>query len=261
MSTILLSLGSINPALSHLALDPVNTPEFYMAQNNIIMQINGSLEQGDSALDDNVLFDEYYFDGMAGQQIFIVIENNASGGGLMVFSPDNQFIASVLNPNGGTSYITLMLPRSGEYSAVVAGRTRNSQGRYSFTITDAGQDYTPPRSSSTFNLARMPDGIYKFELPPSPHLTPEVDPVLVIQKRGSRVVGFTIVYMADNPCLSGIVSGNLITQAVWGHHISGSEDFEVSSSDYPINLSDYRLLSNQITENERDFLQLCLNSF
>ncbi|MGJ3251897.1 MAG: PPC domain-containing protein [Elainellaceae cyanobacterium] len=122
----------------------LSQPIYQIKQNNsqVILQQQGRLTADDSILpSDGSLYDEYSFEGRAGQQITISLESSDFDTYLILLGPNNEVLAqnddvSATNLN---SSLTVTLPSNGTYRVIANSYSSGDRGRYTLIATEAGQ--------------------------------------------------------------------------------------------------------------------------
>ncbi len=111
-------------------------PNDQFSQAGYLLREAGELRSGDAVLtEDNSLYDEYTFEGQAGQAVTITLESPDFDTYLILVSPDGQVLDKNDDIGNNTnSALSLRLPASGRYTVVVNARERTGQGRYLLTI-------------------------------------------------------------------------------------------------------------------------------
>ncbi len=104
--------------------------------NDFILRRQGSLGSGDSLAPDNTYYDEYSFQGRAGQRVTITLESNEFDTYLALGDDNGNLIDSNDDyQSGGTnSQIVTTLPQDGNYTIIVNGYSPADQGRYALTV-------------------------------------------------------------------------------------------------------------------------------
>ncbi|MGJ3248591.1 MAG: hypothetical protein ACFE0I_21235 [Elainellaceae cyanobacterium] len=129
------SSASANPERQHpVRPSPISSDE---AETELILNTDGVLESGDSVIyQDGSLYDEYPFEGVTGQHVFIVLESTEFDPYLIVISPLGDILAQNddVSHDDLNSELSLTLPHTGTYSVIANGINRNSRGRYRLTI-------------------------------------------------------------------------------------------------------------------------------
>lgn len=103
----------------------------------MILNEQGSLDEQDSVLpSDGSLYDDYTFDGEAGQSISIRLESQDFDPYLAIFTPNGRLLAENDDASSSTknSAITVTLPVPGRYRVVVNAYDNTGRGEYSLTV-------------------------------------------------------------------------------------------------------------------------------
>jgi CHAT domain-containing protein/tetratricopeptide (TPR) repeat protein len=117
-----------------------------------ILQIQGVLEVGDTVLsEDGSLYDEYTFEGQAGQTVIITLESVEFDTYLLLrdfkgqgIEQNDDYDESTLN-----SAIVTTLPETGTYTVLVNGYDAQSRGTYRLTVVSAASEASQPQFSET----------------------------------------------------------------------------------------------------------------
>ena len=104
--------------------------------NDFILRRQGSLDSGDALAPDNTYYDEYSFQGRAGQRVTITLESNEFDTYLALGDENGNLIDSNDDYQSGStnSQIVVTLPQNGTYIVIVNGYSPADQGRYSLTV-------------------------------------------------------------------------------------------------------------------------------
>lgn len=133
----LLSLGFTNAQSIDPNIEINQYVEGYLAQNiSPLMQIQGTLEQGDMTRSSGIFYDVHTFDGIQGQRTVIRLESNEFDPFLVLLNSNGDMIDSNDDLNGRNSYLSIELPYTGTYLLGVSGLSRNTRGRYLLTIEE-----------------------------------------------------------------------------------------------------------------------------
>ncbi|MGJ3254246.1 MAG: hypothetical protein ACFE0J_24400 [Elainellaceae cyanobacterium] len=128
------SHASANPEEHPVQPSPTSSDE---TETELILNTDGVLESGDSVIyQDGSLYDEYPFEGVTGQQVFIVLESTEFDPYLILISPLGDILAQNddVSHDDLNSELSLTLPHTGTYSVIANGINRSSRGRYRLTI-------------------------------------------------------------------------------------------------------------------------------
>lgn len=105
---------------------------------NDVLVYRGTLESGDSVLaSDKSLYDEYTFEGKAGQRVSILLESSDFDTYLAVFTPNGELWQEHddISNNNSNAQITVTLPTTGTYRVIVNAYNSQEKGRYTLKIT------------------------------------------------------------------------------------------------------------------------------
>ncbi|NJO44631.1 MAG: trypsin-like serine protease [Oscillatoriales cyanobacterium RM2_1_1] len=103
----------------------------------VLLQQQGSLDTNDAVLPmDGSLYDEYSFEGQAGQSVVIRLESQEFDPYVALFSPNGRLVAenddvSRIDKNAA---ITVTLPMTGTYRVVVNAYDSTGRGQYLLTV-------------------------------------------------------------------------------------------------------------------------------
>jgi serine protease Do len=106
-------------------------------QEGFLLRQEGVLGPGASVLPaDGSLYQQYTFEGRAGQSVTISLASQDFDTYLVLLDPEEQLIGenddiSQSDPN---SQLTITLPRTGVYSVIVNAYDRGGRGRYILTV-------------------------------------------------------------------------------------------------------------------------------
>jgi len=113
---------------------------------SLLLQEQGVLASGDSVLpSDNSLYDQYTFQGTAGQSVTVTVESSDFDTYVAVFSPDGKLLRENddINQSSKNSGLTVTIPSNGTYRVIVNGYDNKSRGRYALSVS------TPTQQSAT----------------------------------------------------------------------------------------------------------------
>ncbi|MEL7038240.1 MAG: trypsin-like peptidase domain-containing protein [Cyanobacteria bacterium J06592_8] len=105
--------------------------------SRLILEERGSLDANDPVLpSDGSRYDEYVFDGEAGQTVTIRLESSDFDPYLAVFSPNGQLVGENDDANSSekNAALTFTLPVTGRYRVVVNAYDSTGQGDYLLTV-------------------------------------------------------------------------------------------------------------------------------
>lgn len=104
-----------------------------IAQDTILLQEEGVLEEGDNVLaSDGSLYDEYIFEGEAGQSVSISLTSEEFDTYLAIITPQGQVLGENNNVSSTStdSGLNVELPDSGPYLVIANGFDSTSRGSY-----------------------------------------------------------------------------------------------------------------------------------
>jgi S1-C subfamily serine protease len=101
-----------------------------------ILRRQGSLDSGDALAPDNTYYDEYSFQGRAGQRVTITLESGEFDTYLALIDGSGNLLDSNDDFQSGStnSQIVTTLPQNGTYIVIVNGYSPADQGRYALTV-------------------------------------------------------------------------------------------------------------------------------
>ncbi|MGB7313831.1 MAG: tetratricopeptide repeat protein, partial [Nodosilinea sp.] len=118
----------------------------------MLLQVEGVLEEGDSALDDDSLYDAHAFAGRAGQTVAITLESIEFDTFLLLRdSEGNELVRNDdIDTEAGNyhSFISLTLPVDGTYQIWANGLDSTSRGRYQLTVVETTPEQAAPLLSA-----------------------------------------------------------------------------------------------------------------
>lgn len=106
---------------------------------SLVFQEQGVLTNGDFIIPaDGSLFDEYVFEGSAGQTVTITVESTDFDTYLAIFTSDGIFVGENddIDRSNKNSSLTVTLPKNGGYGVLVNGTDPNSRGRYTLRVLE-----------------------------------------------------------------------------------------------------------------------------
>ncbi|MBE9119032.1 tetratricopeptide repeat protein [Lusitaniella coriacea LEGE 07157] len=130
VAVALLCLGTISPSLPAFA----QTEE---SQKQPLLSVEGTLEPGDTKLEDGSFYDSYTFEGRAGQTVTIVLESIEFDTYLLLLNSQEEKIAENddFSEKNSNSALTVTLPEDGVYRLIANTYDTNGQGRYEVTVS------------------------------------------------------------------------------------------------------------------------------
>jgi hypothetical protein len=120
--------------------------------SQVLLERQGTLEEGDSVLaSDGSLYDEYTFEGEAGQRVTISLSSTDFDTYLALLGPDGEVIAQNddIVPGNLNSELTVTLPTTGTYIVIANSFDNTGRGRYTVVVTTGQVATTPPDSPQT----------------------------------------------------------------------------------------------------------------
>jgi len=107
-----------------------------LAQATPILEVNGVLEPGDPTLSDGSLYDDYTFEGRAGQSVTITLESSDFNTYLLLLNAQGQKIGESGNRNEGNlnSSLTINLPSDGIYRVIANAFDADGRGQYTLKV-------------------------------------------------------------------------------------------------------------------------------
>jgi uncharacterized protein YecT (DUF1311 family) len=138
--------SATNPAPSQRQQDAIGRSPSPSQQittgRSLLLQEQGVLASGDSVLpSDNSLYDQYTFQGTAGQSITVTVESSDFDTYVAVFSPDGKLLRENddINQSSKNSGLTVTIPSNGTYRVIVNGYDNKSRGRYALSVSTPTQ--------------------------------------------------------------------------------------------------------------------------
>lgn len=146
LTTVLVPFAEIPGFLK----EPWDLMPVAMAQTDaeILLQVEGVLEGGDSVLNDGSLYDAHTFEGRAGQTVAITLESIDFDTFLLLGDSEGNELAR--NDDIDTeeynyhSFLTLTLPADGTYQVWANGLDVTSRGRYRLTVVKTTPEQAAP---------------------------------------------------------------------------------------------------------------------
>ena len=140
---------------------------------DVLLEVEGVLEEGDRTLEDGSLYDVYPIEGQAGQTLSIRLESSDFDTFLILVDAQGQKTAQ--NDNISTintdSRLTVTLPANGTYSTVTNAFDKTGRGRYQLTMTtatatdlrSAEADRLFQQGLAQYQTAQFRDALHSFE--------------------------------------------------------------------------------------------------
>ncbi|MEO1400612.1 MAG: trypsin-like peptidase domain-containing protein [Cyanobacteria bacterium J06635_1] len=119
-----------------LQLSSLSGPDQTSQPNRFLLEEAGRLEQGDPQLRDGSFYDEYAFEGQAGQQVVISLTSSDFDTYLFLADEAGNQIAENDDVSGSStnSEIVVTLPRQGLYRVVANAYDNRGQGSYRISV-------------------------------------------------------------------------------------------------------------------------------
>jgi len=113
-----------------------SVPPSGTATGAVILQEQGELTTGDSLAPDGTLYDQFTFDGTAGQQVTVTLVSPEFDTYLAVVDSGGNLVAENddISPGNTNSEVSFTLPSSGPYLIIVNGYSTSDRGSYSLTV-------------------------------------------------------------------------------------------------------------------------------
>ena len=109
---------------------------------DVLLQAEGVLEAGDEVLSDGSLYDEYSFEGQAGQAVLIELESNDFDTHLILLNNAAETLAENDDWDGmGNSTIGYILPNTGTYKIFANVYDDTETGTYALSVRKAELDH------------------------------------------------------------------------------------------------------------------------
>ncbi len=108
-----------------------------LRSNRLLLNQEGTLDASDAVLpSDGSRYDEYTFEGEAGQSVTIKLESTDFDPYVALFGPNGRLVAENDNasPSEQNSAITITLPMTGRYRVVVNAYDDTGRGQYLLTV-------------------------------------------------------------------------------------------------------------------------------
>ncbi|MEO0533577.1 MAG: CHAT domain-containing protein [Cyanobacteria bacterium P01_A01_bin.123] len=113
----------------------------------ILLQVEGNLADGDASFDNGSLYDVHTFQGQAGQIVRITLESQDFDTYLLLNAPSGEQIAA--NDDGGSgtnAKIVVQLPEDGVYRVLAIAYYQTGRGNYQLMVRTAGESDLPGES-------------------------------------------------------------------------------------------------------------------
>lgn len=127
--------GRYELRLSEVGTDS-SEPTPAIPTGDIILEESGVLASGDAIAPDGTLYDEFTFEGEAGQSVTITLESTEFDTYLAVVDRESNLVAENddLSSSTTNSEVSFTLPVSGPYLIIVNGYSTRDRGRYTLTV-------------------------------------------------------------------------------------------------------------------------------
>ena len=158
---------------------------------SLLLQQQGVLAKGDSVLSsDGSLYDQYTFQGSAGQTVTITVESAEFDTYVAIITPDGKLLAENddINQSNKNSGLTATLPRNGTYRLIVNGYDKNSRGRYAVSVSTPTQQTITGRRSPASNS----QGALNRSPAPSRQLPPSTERSLLVVANPQSIRGVNV---------------------------------------------------------------------
>jgi serine protease Do len=101
-----------------------------------LLQTTGQLSPGDNRLTDNSLYDDYWFEGQAGQQVTISLNSSEFDTYLILVDSTGERLAENDDRGSNTtnSEIVFTLPRTDRYRVIINSYDETGRGAYALTV-------------------------------------------------------------------------------------------------------------------------------
>ncbi|MBD1909054.1 MULTISPECIES: pre-peptidase C-terminal domain-containing protein [unclassified Leptolyngbya] len=187
-----LLLASTVGALSLVPPADAESVSFQESKQNdsqVLLQQQGRLEQGDAVLpSDGSIYDQYTFDGQAGQEVTVSLSSNEFDTYLAILGPDGDVVGENDDSGNSTnSEITVTLSVTGTYTVVANAYDTNGRGRYTVMVTARDRVATTPRPDPSSPPSDCPE--YSYEGFYARVTTRDGDNVRVRATPNGRVIG------------------------------------------------------------------------
>ena len=170
------ALTPLHPTPLPKAAIPPSLLKQYSTNQTVLLEQTGTLAEGDASFNDGSLYDEYFFQGEAGQIVKITLDSEVFDTYLLLESPTGERIATNDDSSDGTNaQIVVQLPESGQYRVLVNALDETGRGNYRLLaeqgtlvelqqaelLTEAEAVYREARS--LYNQSQFRDALGKYE--------------------------------------------------------------------------------------------------
>jgi len=128
--------GRYDLRLSEVDAGASMPPSGAAATGEVILQEQGQLVTGDGLAPDGTLYDQFTFNGTAGQRVTVTLVSPEFDTYLAVVDSGGNLVAENddISPGNTNSEVSFTLPSSGAYLIIVNGYSTSDRGRYSLTV-------------------------------------------------------------------------------------------------------------------------------
>lgn len=125
-----------------IALAQVVAVRAQEVSGDVLLQVEGVLQEGDTMLPDRSLYDEYIFEGQAGQAVLVNLESTAFDPYLILLNDTSETLAENDDWDGTrNSTIGYILPDSGTYKIFVNAYADTGAGAYNLVVRKTELDH------------------------------------------------------------------------------------------------------------------------
>ena len=122
-----------------------------------LLNVTGTLEAGDSLLEDNSLYDVYTFEASAGQSVSILLESTDFDTYLLLVHSSGETVGENddIGPINTNSSLSGVLPVDGVYAVVVNAHDASGRGDYRLRVTSEGSAAASTSSETIDDLVEQ----------------------------------------------------------------------------------------------------------
>ena len=132
------ALTPLHPTPLPKAAIPPSLLKQYSTNQTVLLEQTGTLAEGDASFNDGSLYDEYFFQGEAGQIVKITLDSEVFDTYLLLESPTGERIATNDDSSDGTNaQIVVQLLESGQYRVLANALDETGQGAYKLVVNPA----------------------------------------------------------------------------------------------------------------------------
>ena len=140
-------------------LGDVSTKTERQADSEVLLRLEGKLEEGDETLTDGSLYDTYTFEGEAGQFIEIRLNSDDFDTYLILVGPNGEWISRNDDSfDGLNSAIYIELPQTGTYSVLANVYDSSGEGEYRLAASEITTE-NHEQSSTGNNVIFQAEGL------------------------------------------------------------------------------------------------------